>query len=46
MLWECKVIYKDPFMAKTRKKILRGYKNKFEAERAANELLYYIENLQ
>ena len=46
MLWECKVIYKDPFTLKTRKKILRGYKNKFEAERAANELLYYIENLQ
>jgi hypothetical protein len=46
ILWECKVVYKDPFTLKTRKKILRGYKNKFEAERAAKELLYYIEKLQ
>ena len=41
--WECKIIYKDPFSHKTKKKVLRNFKNKYEAERAAKELLHYLD---
>jgi len=44
--WECKIIYKDPFSHRTRKKVLRNFKNKSEAERAAKELMFYLDPKQ
>lgn len=41
--WECKIIYKDPFSNKTRSKVMRNFRNRLEAERAAEEILFYLE---